>query len=208
MNLGALIAWGLKVTAYLESAAAAALAESEQPKLAEKPGWLKAYRAALGEWEELMELLRGTEKFVREKGFFRESQAGLEKELPAALVSERNRRIKKELLEYVKAESAKAQPGARLGGSSEVIESVFGKYKRLIGAQAERGMIGRRLSLGALVSRTSMEVVKQALETVPTKKVLQWCKEKLGKTLQAKKRAIRGNSIKTEQKLDQLKVPA
>lgn len=206
LSVGEFIRWGWKVTQYLESEAPE-LEPEEKKKLEEKLVWVREYRAELVEWRELMELVERTEKFVRENGFYKESHLWLEKELTPEVLSERNRRVKKALLEYVKEESGKAQPKERLVGSSEVIESVFGKYKSLIKDQAESGMTGMLLSLGALVSSTSAEVVKKALETVKTKRVLDWCKENLGKTVQAKKRKILGNPIMAEQKLDQLRLP-
>jgi hypothetical protein len=56
-----------------------------------------------------------------------------------------------------------------------------------------------------MVSETSLKIVKQALEGTKTKQVLEWCREKLGKTVQAKKREVFRNHDKAEQKLDQLK---
>jgi hypothetical protein len=61
------------------------------------------------------------------------------------------------------------------------------------------------LAIGAMVSETSLKIVKQALESTKTKPVLEWCREKLGKTVQAKKREVSRNPDKAEQKLDQLK---
>ena len=93
-------------------------------------------------------------------------------------------------------------------GSSEVIESIFGKWKRVEGDQARSGLTGLVLALGAIVAPTSAEVIKQALTTVPTKTVLTWCREKLGKTVQATRRAIFAPLRKTEQKQDQIKLAA
>lgn len=106
------------------------------------------------------------------------------------------------------SESAKAKQGERLLGSSEVIESVIGKLKRIEGEPTARGMTAMILSLAAMVSKTSQEIVHKALEKVKTKKVLGWSKEKLGKTIQAKRKEAFSEGEKKEQKLDQLKVPA
>jgi hypothetical protein len=52
------------------------------------------------------------------------------------------------------------------------------------------------------------EVIKQALARVPTKTVLTWCQEKLGKPVQATRRAVFALPRKAEQKQDQLKLAA
>jgi hypothetical protein len=108
----------------------------------------------------------------------------------------------------VREEGAKAKAGERLVGSSEVSESIFGKWKRREGEQARSGLTGLVLALGALVAPTTPEVIKQALESVPTKTVLAWCREKLGKTVQALRRTLFVRQRNREQKPDQLQLAA
>jgi hypothetical protein len=108
----------------------------------------------------------------------------------------------------VTEEGGKAKAGERLVGSSEVIESIFGKWKRMEGEHARRGMTGLVLALGAMVSHTTADVLREALERVPTKTVLTWCREKLGKTVQATRRTLFAPQHKAEQKQDQIKLAA
>ena len=208
MNVGELIEWGKKVLEYGESPTKEPDREppgGDRQKRLEKVGWLWEYRKELGEWDQIMELVTTTEKFVREKGLYRGSHEWLEKELQMEVATETTVRVKEELVRFVKEESEKAKEGERLLGSSEVIESVFGKFKRLEGTHAKSGITGLLLAVGAMVSETSLKIVKQALESTKTKHVLEWCREKLGKTVQAKKREVFRNHDKAEQKLDQLK---
>ena len=98
----------------------------------------------------------------------------------------------------------KAKPEERLLGSSEIIDSVLGKLKRLEQNQAKSGFTGLVLSVAAVVSETTQEVVQKAMETVPTKKVFEWIRTHLGQSVQSK-RKIAFSSIKnTEQIWDQL----
>jgi len=64
------------------------------------------------------------------------------------------------------------------------IESVFGKQKYLEHEQSKSGFTGLILGIAAIVASTTTEVVLKAIETVPTSKVLAWCKEHLGQSLQ------------------------
>ena len=97
-------------------------------------------------------------------------------------------KIRDELVTFVAQEESKARPQERLLGSSEVIESVLGKLKRLEQHQAKSGFTGLILGIGAMVSTTTQEVIQKALETVPTQMVLAWCQETLGPSVQAKRR--------------------
>ena len=132
----------------------------------------------------------------------------LHQRLAAAGTLPRTQQLCTELLQFVRAEGAKANAGERLVGSSEVIESLFGKWKRVEGEQARSGLTGLVLALGALVAPTTPEVIKHALESVPTKTVLAWCREKLGKTVQTVRRTLFAAQRNTEQKQDQLQLAA
>ncbi|MCP4409851.1 MAG: hypothetical protein GY807_19320, partial [Gammaproteobacteria bacterium] len=77
--------------------------------------------------------------------------------------------------------------------------SVFGKLKRLEHNQSKSGFTGLVLSVAALVSETTQEVVQNAMETVPTKKVLEWTRKHLGQSVQAKRKIAFSNTKNTEQ---------
>ena len=72
--------------------------------------------------------------------------------------------------------------------SSEVIESVFGKQKRLEGDQASNGLTGLLLALGVIVSTLNATLIKEALTQVSTQMVWDWCHQHLGRSVQAKRK--------------------
>ena len=89
-----------------------------------------------------------------------------------------------ELIKFVKAEASKAKPGERLPGSTEVLESCFGKFKTMErDQQAKGGFTSLLLGFGTLFAEATIESVLEAMRHVPTKEVWEWCKEKLGQTL-------------------------
>ena len=108
---------------------------------------------------------------------------------------------------FVTEQEAKVRPGEHLLGSSEVIESVFGKMKRLEQDQSKNGFTGLLLGLSALVSTTTNAVIQMALETVPTKQVEYWCQETLGQTVQSKRRQVFASAKLSEQKQDLFLAP-
>ena len=86
--------------------------------------------------------------------------------------------------------SRKAHFQKRIPGSSEVIESCFGKFKQIEKDQAKNGWTSMILALPALVSKTTKTVVTQAMKQVSTKKIKEWSAEHLGSTINSKKRAF------------------
>ena len=114
--------------------------------------------------------------------------------------------MRDELLVFVAEQEAQVHPGERLLASSEVIESIFGKLKRLEQDQSKNGFTGLLLGLSAMVSTTTNAVILQALETVPTKRIALWSQETIGQTVQSQRRQAFAISRKAEQKWDQLPV--
>lgn len=196
MNVELLVNWGQRLARFLQRGPGGVAAHFDWAQVEEKFGVVAAYCEALQDWAELLRVVETVETQVREKGLTKTGYADLQAQLSFELRSERGRRVRDELLEHVRQEGSQAQTGERLCGSSEVIESVFGKFKRLEQDQAKSGFTGLLLALAALVSETSEAVVQTCLETVGTKKVSVWCKEKLGLSVQAKRRLAFANETK------------
>lgn len=208
MNIDQQIEWGTKTLKLVDEASREGKKRAAGQEVVEKLGWLREYREELVEWGEMLTVVKGTEEFVRKQGLYRGGEKWLEKQLGTKQASERAKKVRQELVDFVASESAKAKEGERLLGSSEVIESVIGKLKRVEGEPTARGMTAMILSVAAIVSKTSKEVVQKALEKVKTKKVLEWSKKNLGKTVRAKRKEAFSGGKKEEQKWDQLKKAA
>lgn len=207
MNVGELVAWGVGMLKYLEEEGSQRQ-EWDPQRVEQAVGWVRQYRHEIEHWRQWVEVGTITEQFVKAHGLSAGGAQQLQHRLATAGTLPRTRHLCAEFVQFVMEEAAKAKAGERLVGSSEVIESIFGKWKRLEGDQARSGLTGLVLALGAIVAPTSAEVIKQALTTVPTKTVLTWYREKLGKTVQATRRALFAPLRKAEQKPDQLQLAA
>ena len=204
MNIDVLVHWGQGLLAFLDQQQTVEITQFDSEQVQEKLGWITRFRQPLEEWGKLLQLVNITESFVRQQGLSHDAHHELTKRLQHMVHTDRTQRIHTELVAFVAQESAKARPGERLLGSSEVIESVLGKLKCLEQDQAKSGFTGLLLSIGAMVSTTTSDVILKALETVSTNKVLLWCKETLGHSVQAKRRQIFASRSKSEQKWNQL----
>lgn len=207
MNVGELVVWGGRILRYLDAP------ESPQPdwdphRVEHAVGWVRQYRQELAQWRQWLEVGTRTEQVVKTHGLSARSVQQVQQQLSGVGTLPRTQQMCAELLQFVSEEGAKAKGGERLVGSSEVIESIFGKWKRLAGDHPRRGLTGLVLALGAIVSRTTADVIKEALLSVPTKTVLSWCRDKLGKTVQATRRTLFASPRTAEQKQDQLPLAA
>ena len=138
-----------------------------------------------------MTIVKTTEHFVRYEGLTFDMHEALKIELAKCTVGDRENAIKENILNFIKHQSTKINPGERLLGSSEVIESLFGKQKMLEGVQSKQGFTGLILGAAAFTSNTTIDVVEDAMESVQIKDVKKWVSEKIGTTVQsAKKKAL------------------
>ena len=206
MNVDVLVRWGQGLLAFLDRQQTEVGTLFDPEQVQKKLGWIIRFRQPLEEWGELLQLTIATESFVRRQGLYHDAHLELTQRVQHMAHTDCTQRVRTELIAFVAQESAKAHSGERLLGSSEVIESVLGKLKRLEQNQAKSGFTGLLLSIGAMVSSTTSDVILKALETVPTKKVLVWCKEALGRSVQAKRQEALAFHSKSEQKWDRSRI--
>jgi hypothetical protein len=207
MNVEVLIEWGQHALAFLEQR------ENEEPlfdpgQVQQKIGWISDFRHPLAEWTSLLQVVMTTESYIRQRGLYQGVQLELEAQLKPLAQTAQAQKVAAELVTFVAQEAAKTRHGERLLGSSEIIEKVLGKQKYLEQDQAKNGFTGLLLALCASVADTTTEVIHQALETVPTQKVLAWCQENLGQSVQAQRRIAFASPARTEQKWNQSWTPA
>ncbi len=206
MNMELLIGWGRNLLRFFDQQRWKDTPELATDRLEEKLGWIKDFRQSIEEWGELLQVIEVSESWVRHWGIYRGVHRDLKEHLASVARTPRTQQVSAHLVAFVAEESFKASPDERLVGSSEVLESVFSKLKRFEKDQAKTGFTSLVLSVAAMVSTTTAEVLRNALASVRTKAVVTWCKETLGQTVLAKRRAAFASDKKTEQKRDRFQV--
>ena len=82
----------------------------------------------------------------------------------------------------------RTRPGERLVGSTEVLESVFGKWKTLERQESNSGITSFLLSLGAMLGTWTTSRLQEALKQTPVKQVKSWCRTYLPPSVQSQRR--------------------
>jgi hypothetical protein len=201
MNLGAPLRWArwcLRVldepwpaSAALSDRQQAVLAKIDREQLEAKLGWLRGYREAIEQWSQWHEVIQVVVRQVRRCGITTETVATLEQRLEALKLSPSGRDAANRMLIFVRMHAtAIHHPGERLIASTEILESLFGELKTLERQQAESGLTGLILALGAMVSTGTEEEIAKALEATPGKAVQAWIDARLGPSVQSQRRTL------------------
>jgi hypothetical protein len=190
MNVGGLVDWGIKTLALVDDPSGleplALSAERVQAKL----GWLAEFREELAVWSACQEVIAATLEFIRCHGVSAYAGRELSAALPTATGAAGE--LREELIAFVTDESAKVRQGERLPGTTEVVESCFGKLKALEDGQSKSGFTGLVLSLGAMVSTWTAQTIAEALERCRVRDVLDWCRRRLGQSVQSQRKQAYG----------------
>ena len=187
MNVDVLINWGNKILTFLNKDEEELSKQFDPNKVKEKLGWIHAYHIKIERWSTIMNMISCAESFTRKKGVYLDAHLDLENELNKFNFGDRDMNIRDNIINFVKSESLNSKPMERLLGSSEVIESLFGKQKYIEKQQSKSGFTGLLLSLAAFASKTTKEVIQKAMISIKTKTVIEWQKGNIGKSVQAKR---------------------
>jgi len=195
MNLSPEIQWGVSMLELLDGIEANKNYDAQQrQRLGELAGWLKDYRQELAAWAELMLLSEVTCEVVRRAGYRDSIVDQVKQSLPpvqSAIAGE----LIENTLEFLQVQQSACVPSlGPLPGSSEVIESLFGKGKRLEGQQSRSGFTAQLLSMAACVCEPTEELITEAFESVGIKHVEQWQASMLGPSVQSRRRRDLGRA--------------
>ena len=189
LNIDVLVDWAEKKLTLLDRPDVQAGSGLSAATVEEKLGWLRVFAPQVQRWREMMEVIETTEHYVRHEGIHPAAAEELSAALPQP-TSEPARSFRETLLEFIQNEAQQAREKERLLGSSEVLESIIGKFKCVAGERGQHGLTGMVLSLGALVGQVTMGMVQSALAEVTNQKVWDWCHSHLGSTVQGVRRRI------------------
>jgi hypothetical protein len=187
MNLGPLLKWSRRLLRLLDHPATPA---DTRARAEQRYGWLREYRDSLAQWSRWETTVRVGVAFLREQGLYVNVHRDLRRRLLAMPPSERDHSLALAWCKFAREQSSSARPGERLPASSEVLESVFGKWKHLAGQQSKSGITSTILSVGAMVGNWSLQRVQDALEATPVKLVCNWMTNFLPQTVQSERRKI------------------
>ncbi len=159
-------------------------------------GWLQDYQADLDTYSQMLELSQQLQQQLNHKGLNAHSITNFIETTPTVDLSPRLQDFYGRLITYLVTEGKKVPPGQSLLTTSDIIESIFGKYK-LFSARSCLKEIGPMiLTIPLCTLEITTDLVKHALETIRTIDVEQWLRQTLGPSILSQRKALFNSSEK------------
>lgn len=188
MNVDTLVHWGGRVLYFLETPPTRRRLAVAADRVETKLAWLRDYRKALDQWRAMMAVVNATLEVVRRDGYHRAAAESLRARLAPLTTDPISRRVADRAVAFVAEQSTAAVGDEHLPGSTECLESLIGKGKRLEGQQSRSGFTKMVLAMAASVAEPTIDYVRAALAQVKHKDLVAWGQEKLGISVQAQRR--------------------
>lgn len=187
MDIGHLIYWPDRVH---KSKANGRLRDISEDRYQDYFGWIDGYMISLREWgymEGIVDLIKGS---VRIYGLSLDVYLYLKMFLEeAAIEGDRLQKFVLKVLNSVWEEVDKLDEGQTLIGSTEVLESVFGKYKAI--NEAIHGVTASILGILTFVGKEKTESdITETMESCSVKKAVKFVREKFGQTICSMRRSF------------------
>lgn len=167
-------------------------AHPERKMLENYCGWLLDYKELIERLMEFNHINKHVRQYIREKGISSNTGAEIDVLLEEALKGMPFNKIAceyaGELIDFFVELSKMVTDDQKLIGSSEIIESLFGKLKYLEGDQHKGGFTSLVLGIAACTGSLEPAIVKEAMEQIKIKDVNKWRETQLGKTFLSKRR--------------------
>jgi hypothetical protein len=201
MNLGPLFTWAKMVLYHLNTPHSAARKDINPERMELKLGWLREYASDLDSWNQCQEVIDRSLSVVNCQGLHAKTVELVEQSLNDHNPNWRNEdcsatRIAVQLIDWIKQSSGKLKATERAWLSTEILESLFGKYKQVERQHSKGGFTRSIAAIPTLCIQATRETVRQAFGAVDSKMAKEWIASSLGKTLTARRNAAYRESRK------------
>lgn len=183
LNVRPLVGWALAVLAYRRREAPVGA------DFARHFGWLETYRQPLEEALRMITVLEETARQLKHGGLNEPQVQQCARLIEPLSTSQKVRALADKVLAFLREQLRVVKAGETLLNTSDVLESLFGKFKALLSRSPLHAITAGVLLIGALTSERTPAVIRQAMETIKSADVHAWFAANGEPTLLSKRRA-------------------
>lgn len=180
----AMIKWGIRLSNYVRSQKFEKISVECRSKIA----WIEEYREDLQTYMSLVEISQIALQKVHEEGYHRNIANNFILATQNLCWTDMGIEFQKKLASILNEEGQKVPDGQHYLGSSEIIESLFGKFKELEDHHAHSGLTSLVLAIPALTGKIDEIKIDAAMKEIKTTDVKNWLDKNLGETFLSKRR--------------------
>ncbi len=158
-----------------------------EKKVVDKLEWLDSYQSDIKYWNQIVKMTRTLETQLKLEGINHQSLNIFEQKLEW-LTDISTQDFQNELREYLINESSKIPQGQTFLATSDVIESIFGKYKEFAARSPLKHLGQLLLTIPLCTMKLTIEIVQKALSTVRFVDVEKWSEQVFGQSALSKRR--------------------
>lgn len=194
MNIGTLFTWATMVLYHLNTPASCAREGITKERMEQKLGWLLDYASDLEQWNQCQEVIGCSLSVINLQGLSAKTCELVEQSLTQNNPSWRTEdcsatRIAVQLIDWIKQYSDKLKDNERAWLSTEILESLFGKFKQVEQQQSKGGFTRLIAVIPTLCIKATKQIVKKAFQAINSPQTRKWLEDSLGKTLNARRNA-------------------
>lgn len=192
MNMDTLIEWASEKLDILDAQESLVGPKSkEMTVFTEVLHWLGSYRSEINRWQHLVKIGQVAREVVRVEGIHNLVSEAFLDALGQLPTSSEQMAYEGAIHEFLLQQSSSLPFGARLLGTSEPIESMFGKMKSLEREQRCFGFTSLSIATLACVGPIGKEVVKDAMEGVTLAQIDDWSRAQIGESVQKQRKSLK-----------------
>ena len=193
-NLDELIRWGINIINYLEKEKDNQGEKEEKSQNLEfKLGWVQEYKESLIIWKEMISITRSLEEKIKKEGLSQDVYEEFEQNWQKSSEAERLKKFRAKIKESFSRELSMIGEDEIRTISTDVIESLFGKYKSFSQKSPLKEIRRMILTIPISTLEITREVIKKALSTVKNVDIKDWESRTFGQS-RLSKRKIAFNS--------------
>lgn len=191
MNYDREVRWATRALAIVDRVKSGNLTTRQQARLSpqlvtQRLGWLEEYRTAASVWLEVISTGQAINSLVRRTGYTNITPEEIGRLKSTARYPETHTLIDRVVAE-VEPQCRSLAAGQSMLGSTEVLESLIGKGKRLL-HHSGNSVTRQILSLATATTKITTQLVRQALSTCRVKHLVQWTSQTLNPGVHAARR--------------------
>lgn len=166
-----------------------------EQRLKSKFSWLINYEDSLFLWQKMGQMTRTLEKQLKLFGLTQQSDSQFRKTLSSLSIPTQLESFQQKILDYLQEQIKPIKDGRTLLATSDVLESIFSKYKRFSARCSLKDFRQLLLTIPLSTMDLTTDVVKQALETVSGIDLEEWLHDIFGQSTLSKRKAVLGRGF-------------